>query len=100
MGYKFTNKEEFKEEFKTRIIAKYGRSIESAHITEKYMVLGTMIRDYAAINWKASKEEIAKNQEKQMYYFSMEFLIGRLLTSNLMNLGIYDIVKDIKDVQR
>ena len=94
MGYKFTNKEEFKQEFKTRIVARYGRSIESAHITEKYMVLGEMIRDFASINWKASKEEIAKKQEKQMYYFSMEFLIGRLLTSNLMNLGIYDIVKE------
>lgn len=94
MGYKFKDKEEFKEEYKTRIVAKYGRSIESAHITEKYMVLGTMIRDYAAINWKESKETIARNQEKQMYYFSMEFLIGRLLTSNLMNLGIYDIVKE------
>ena len=67
MGYKFTNKEEFKQEFQTRIVAKYGRSIESAHITEKYMVLGTMIRDYAAINWKESKEVIAKNQETQMY---------------------------------
>lgn len=97
--YKFRNSEEFKEEFKTRIIAKYGRSIEQAHITEKYMVLGTMIRDYAAMNWKASKEEIANKQEKQMFYFSMEFLIGRLLTSNLMNLGIYDIVKDgLKDL--
>ena len=94
MGYKFKDKEEFKEEFKTRIIAKYGRSIEQSHITEKYMVLGTMIRDYAAMNWKASKEEIAKKNEKQMYYFSMEFLVGRLLTNNLMNLGIYDIVKD------
>ena len=94
MGYKFTNKEEFKQEFQTRIISKYGRSYETAHITEKYMVLGTMIRDYAANNWKESKEVIAKNQEKQMYYFSMEFLIGRLMTSNLMNLGIYDIVKE------
>ena len=91
---KFKNKEEFKEEFKRRIIEKYGRSIEQAHVTEKYMVLGTMVRDYASVNWKASKEEIARVEGKQMYYFSMEFLIGRLLTSNLMNLGIYDIVKE------
>ena len=48
---KFKNKEEFKEEFKRRIIEKYGRSIEQAHVTEKYMVLGTMVRDYASVNW-------------------------------------------------
>ena len=89
-----SNKEEFKEEYKRRIIEKYGRSIEQAHRTEKYMVLGEMIRDYASVNWKTSKEVIANKEEKQMYYFSMEFLMGRLLTNNLMNLGIYDIVKD------
>lgn len=91
---KFKTKEDFKVEFQRRIIEKYGRSIDEAHKTEKYMVLGTMVRDYASVNWKASKEEIAKKEMKQMYYFSMEFLIGRLLTSNLMNLGIYDIVKE------
>lgn len=94
MKNKFKNKDEFKVEFKRRIVEKYGRSIEQAHITEKYMVLGTMVRDYAAVNWKASKDVVAKNQMKQMYYFSMEFLVGRLLTNNLMNLGIYDIVKE------
>lgn len=43
---------------------------------------------------KLSKEAIAAKEQKQMYYFSMEFLMGRLMTNNLMNLGIYDIVKD------
>ena len=42
---KFKNKKEFVEEFKRRIIERYGRSIEEAHITEKYMVLGEMVRD-------------------------------------------------------
>ena len=94
MKKKFQTKEEFKTEFERRIIEKYGRSIEQAHKTEKYMVLGEMIRDYVGVNWKETKETVAGNGEKQMYYFSMEFLIGRLLTSNLMNLGIYDIVKE------
>ncbi len=91
---KFQNKDEFKEEFKRRVIEKYGRSIEQAHKTEKYMVLGEMIRDFASVNWKLSKEAIAAKEQKQMHYFSMEFLMGRLMTNNLMNLGIYDIVKD------
>lgn len=91
---KFQNKEEFKTEYQRRIIEKYGRSIEEAHITEKYIVLGEMIRDFAGVNWKSSKEEIARQGHKQMYYFSMEFLMGRLMSNNLMNLGIYNIVKE------
>ena len=42
----FKNKEEFKFEFSRRIIESYGRTVEEAHITEKFMVLETMVRDY------------------------------------------------------
>ena len=94
MTNEFKDKNEFKTEFKKRIIRHYGRSIEQAHITEKYIILGEMVRDHASENWNLSKDVIANNQEKQMYYFSMEFLMGRLLTNNLMNLGIYNIVKE------
>lgn len=94
MTNEFKDKNEFNEEFKRRIVERYGRSFERAHITEKYMILGEMVRDYASVNWNDSKNTVAKNQEKQMYYFSMEFLMGRLLTNNLMNLGIYDIAKE------
>lgn len=90
----FDNKEDFKQEFLKRIVESYGRTIEDAHITEKFMVLESIVRDYAAINWADTKRIVRSNQMKQMHYFSMEFLLGRLLVNNMMNLGIYDIAKE------
>ena len=91
----FRNKETFKKEFEKRIVEKYGRGVKDSHITEKYDVLGTMVRDYSSINWKKTKEEVQKKNQKQMVYFSLEFLIGRLLVNNMQNLGIYEIVKNV-----
>ncbi len=90
----FNNKEDFKEQFTRKVVEEYGRSVEQSHITERYIVLGEMVREYASIHWKETKEKVASTEAKQMYYFSMEFLMGRLLTNNLMNLGIYSVVKD------
>ncbi len=95
----FTNKEEFKEAFKTRLIETYGTTVELTHPTERYMVLGEMTRDYASVNWKDTKVATNNQQAKQVYYFSMEFLLGKSLTSNLKNLGIYDMVfEGLKDL--
>ncbi len=94
MEHTFRNKEEFQKVLKRRVIETYGRSVEEVHKTETYMVLGQMVRDFAGLHWKKSKDAVARSQKKQMYYFSMEFLLGRLLTNNLMNLGVYDVVKD------
>ena len=90
----FKNKEEFKFEFSRRIIESYGRTVEESHITERFLVLETMVRDYASVNWATSKAMIRNNCQKQMHYFSMEFLMGRLLVNNMMNLGIYQIAKE------
>ncbi len=90
----FKDKFEFKRDFTQRVVELYGRSVEQSHRTERYIVLGEMVRDYASIHWKHSKETIAQLEAKQMFYFSMEFLIGRLMTNNLMNLGIYEVVRD------
>lgn len=88
----FKNKEEFKTEFSRRLVESYGCDVKDTHPTEKYLTLGTMVRDYASVNWRDCKNAAAAQDVKQVYYFSMEFLLGRMMRTNLKNLGIYDMV--------
>ncbi|MDY6429555.1 MAG: glycogen/starch/alpha-glucan phosphorylase [Bacilli bacterium] len=90
----FDNKKDFKETFARRLEEKYGRSVVDAHILERFDILGEMVRDYAGKNWRVSREEMLNTNAKQLVYFSMEFLMGRLLTSNMQNLGIYEVARD------
>lgn len=90
----FKSKEEFAAMYKERIVAKYGKEPKEAHIFEKYEILGEMVRDYAGTNWRNTRSYVLDKKEKQLIYFSMEFLIGRLLTNNMMNLGIFNTCKD------
>ena len=90
----FSNVKNFKETFSSRIVETYGRSVEESHRFEKYYVLGTMIRDLASVAWKETKERVQKNQQREMVYFSMEFLLGKMMLNNIKNLGLYDIIKD------
>ena len=90
----FDNKKDFQQTFESRLIEKYGRNVADSHITERYDILGEMVRDYAGKDWRASRESILEKNEPQLIYFSMEFLMGRLLTSNMQNLGIYDVAKE------
>ena len=88
----FSSTKEFKKEYQTRLAMRYGNTVEDAHPTELYDILGEMVRDYAGKFWRDTRNEVIKGK-KQLIYFSMEFLIGRLLTSNMQNLGIYEVAK-------
>jgi starch phosphorylase len=90
----FQNKLDFKQDFERRLSEKYGRSVPDSHVTERYDILGEMVRDYAGYYWRNCREDIVDNGRKQAVYFSMEFLMGRLLVSNMQNLGIYKVAKD------
>ena len=58
-----------------------------------------MIRDYAGQNMKKLRTTDNKKHPRQLIYFSMEFLIGKLMLSNLQNLGIYELVEEgLKDL--
>ena len=90
----FSSKENFKRAYKDEISHSFGRNFEEAHPEEKYVALGKMITDYVNENWRETKNAVKEQRAKQLYYFSMEFLLGRLMTNNLMNLGVYDVVRD------
>lgn len=88
----FKTKDQFKQIFLERLEAKFGRNVQDSHITERYEIIGHMIRDYAGANLKNLRTTDNQKHPRQLIYFSMEFLIGKLMLSNLQNLGIYDIV--------
>lgn len=90
----FKNKENFKKEFKTRLLYRFGREVVDSSAYERYQVLGEMVSDYQHVEWRKSHESVANKKEKELIYFSMEFLMGRLLTNNMMNLGVYTMAQE------
>ena len=70
---------------------KYDVSLTEASATELHNALGEAVMMAIHENWSASKN--ARSTERKAYYISAEYLIGRLVYSNLFNLGILDEMK-------
>ena len=95
----FEDKVSFKKAFSERMLERYGVSVSDSHISERYAILGEMVRDYANVDWGHTRSKSIKKDQKTLIYFSMEFLIGRLLVNNMQNMGIYEVAKEgLKDL--
>jgi len=84
----FSDKESFKEVFLEKLQTLFGKSLDEASDTDRYLAVASMVRDHISGKWVRTNAEYLAKGAKQVYYFSLEFLLGRLLGTNLLNLGL------------
>ncbi len=71
-----------------------GRDPERSGTSDIYKALAYALRDILVEKWIRTQKTFYAKEKKRVYYLSLEFLIGRSLENSLLNLGIYDEVKD------
>lgn len=86
-------KQRIKEGIERYLKVKHGVKLKDAKDYEIFNAVSLTILEEIIDNWNATTE--VYNQERMAYYLSAEFLMGRALGNNLMNLGLYDEVKDV-----
>lgn len=90
-----------KDSIKASIIGKLqrynGRTIEEASNGQIYRALASTVRDQIMQKWMISREERKTNNNKRLFYLSVEFLMGRSLYTNILNLVSLDAYKQALD---
>ena len=91
------DKEGFKKEVITNIKTLFRKPIEEATPQQVFQAVSYAVKDDIIDRWIATHKEYEKKNVKTVYYLSMEFLMGRALGNNLINLTYYDAVKEALD---
>lgn len=93
MSKKF-DKKAFIESVKDNVRTLYRKTIEEATQQQVFQAVSYTVKDTIIDNWLATQKQYEKEDPKTVYYMSMEFLMGRALGNNLINLTEYKEVKE------
>ena len=91
------DKAKIKSEIKENVRRLYRKELDEASNQEVYQAVSLVVKDYVIDDWLKTQKAINEQDPKIVYYMSMEFLIGRLLGNNMINLKAYQPVKEALD---
>ncbi len=82
--------EAFSEKLISKLKKETGKNIPEATNRDIYYMIAAIVNEEIMPQWAETKKKYEAEQNKQVYYLSMEFLVGSLLESNLLNCGLLD----------
>ena len=91
------DKEGFKKEIEYNVKTLYRKTLDEATPQELYQAVSYSVKDDIIDRWIATHKVYREKNVKKVYYLSMEFLVGRALGNNLLNLGYYEQIKEALD---
>ena len=89
------NKEEFKKDIKDNCKLLYRKNIDECDDQQKFQAVAYSVKNIIIDKWIATHKEYEKQDVKIVCYMSMEFLMGRALGNNMINLMAYDEIKEV-----
>jgi starch phosphorylase len=86
---------QLQQDFLNTLEGYYAVTEKTATPLQCYQALAMVVKQYSSGDWRKTKEAYQADGRKQMYYFSIEFLPGRYLRANLLNLGLLDDAREM-----
>ena len=90
-------KEELKESIEDYLKILFRKTVDEANQQQVFQAVSYAIKDIIVDQWIATHKEYEKQDAKTVYYLSMEFLMGRALGNNIINMKADKVVKEVLD---
>jgi starch phosphorylase len=90
-------KESFKEAVFENIKTQFRKTIDQVDKQQLFQAVAYVVRDIISDEWIATHNTYEKNDAKTVYYLSMEFLMGRAMGNNIINLRINKVIREALD---